>query len=367
MTVLDDARRAPPKKLTRGLAFKVFADIELSPRKSWLVAGMFGAGEMSCIYAGPGSGKSILATDMAAHVAAGWEWFSRRVQRSAVLYVAAERARLVERRLAAFRTYHKVDVLPLAVVSGCVDLRSSDAHAREIVDHAKQLREMYGLEVGLVVVDTVSRVLAGGDENSPKDMGALVGFLSQIQENTGAHVLLIHHTPQDGNARMRGHGALLGAVDTSIAIEKAGSSRTATVVKNNDGEDGACITFALESIILAIDPETGEQTTAPVVKPAIASGDIKQTQTTRLPPSAKIALRALHDAIDDHGEIPPASNYIPAGVKCVTLDHWRETAYRKGVAGSDLPRARQAAFKRALETLVAGNRVAISEPHAWPL
>ena len=37
---------------------------------------------------------------------------------------------------------------------------------------------------------------------------------------------------------MRGHGALIGAVDVSIGVEKGTSARTATVHKTNDGEEG---------------------------------------------------------------------------------------------------------------------------------
>jgi AAA domain-containing protein len=71
---LDSPRR-------RGqLSFTLYRDIELEPRKLWLVYDYLGAGELSCIFGPPGSGKSVLAGDLAAHVAAGRFWFGRRVQ-----------------------------------------------------------------------------------------------------------------------------------------------------------------------------------------------------------------------------------------------------------------------------------------------
>ena len=210
----------------------------------------------------------MLAGDLACHVAGDVSWLDRRVSKGAVLYVAAERVKLTERRFAAFRKYHRIDKLPLALISGAVNLLSTQEHVAEIAGYAANLKEKTKLPVVLIVIDTVSRVLCGGDENSPKDMGAFVANVAQLQEVTGAHVLLIHHVPQDGNVRLRGHGALLGSLDTVVAIEKSGAIRTATVQKDNDGVEDRQIAFDLKSVTLSIDPDTQEETTAPVVIPA---------------------------------------------------------------------------------------------------
>jgi len=42
-----------------------------------------------------------------------------------VLYVAAERAALVRRRFAAWRLSHDINDIPLAILSGTIDLRST--------------------------------------------------------------------------------------------------------------------------------------------------------------------------------------------------------------------------------------------------
>ena len=108
------------------------------------------------------------------------------------MYVAAERVAVVKRRLAAFRKHHDLDDIPLAVVGGPADLRTGTAHANLIAEYAARLSELAGLPTVLIIIETINRVLAGGDENSSKDMGRLLCILTDIQERTSAHILTVH-------------------------------------------------------------------------------------------------------------------------------------------------------------------------------
>jgi hypothetical protein len=241
-------------KAERSQSFILFADLETSSSKSWLVDRILGAGEFSAVYGSPGCGKGVIVEDMALHIAAGLEWHGRPVTRGAVLYVALERKKLVERRAIAFRIRRKLEDLPFAIAGGVYDFRNP-ATAAQIVDICREVERQTGEIVVLIIVDTVSRALAGGDENGPKDMGALVTTTAKIQDATNAHVLLVHHIPHDGE-RMRGHGALLGAVDTTIAVVNTGGVRTAKVVKANDSEEGEGISFAIEGVEICSDGTT---------------------------------------------------------------------------------------------------------------
>jgi hypothetical protein len=69
--------------------------------------------------------------------------------------------------------------------------------------------------------------------------------------------------------------------------------------------------------------------------------------------------------MSDLGEIPPASNHIPPNMKAVTIDQWRSYAYRLGISGSPEARARQAAFQRAHEVLIASKQAAEWDPYCW--
>jgi hypothetical protein len=326
----------------------------------WLVRGLLGAGEFSCIFGAPGSGKSVLVGDLAAHVAAGLDWFGREVSCGGVLYVAAERAALVKRRFAAWRLAKGLSDLPLAVLEGSVDLRNGQStSSNEIIAAARDLAEESGQAITLTIVDTASRALAGGDENSPKDMGALVGHLSAIQQATGSAVLVVHHIPQDGSQRLRGHGALLGAIDTSIGVEKHAEQRTATVDKANDSEEGERITFTLESIEIADDG-----TTAPIVVPSSRDPRADAARPARrLPDRSKAALDVLNDLCIDGKPLPPGYG-LPDGIRAVPVVTWRDQLTERGVIGGDDKNPR-ATFDRIKTQLLARQMVGERNAQIW--
>jgi hypothetical protein len=252
----------------QSLSFTLYRDIDPQPRKQSLVHDFLGAGEISCWFGQPGAGKSTVVIDLACHVAAGKNWFGRRVLQGGVLYVAAERADVVKRRMAAFRKHYDEQDIPLAVVGGPADLRTISEHARLIAEYAQSLEDMFGTPVRLIIIETVNRVLAGGNENDSADMGGLINTLSHVQEATGAHILTVHHTPIKGN-RLRGHSSLLGACDTTILVEKLGSGYLAQIDKSNDGPSAGQISWTVESVELHKDLETGVITSAPVVVPLL--------------------------------------------------------------------------------------------------
>ena len=217
--------------------------------------------------------------------------------------------------------------------------------ATQIVATLADLAGRYRCDAGLLIVDTTSRALCGGDENSPKDMGALIANLGRIQGSVEIHLLLTHHQPAE-KERMRGHGALLGAVDTTVHITKTTAGRFAEVVKSSDHEEGQRVAFFLNSVTVDTD-EQGDPITAPVVIEAMAG--VAPKKKASLPNAAKVAINALEEAIAELGVVPPASNHIPPATRAVTADQWRDYAYRRGISTSDKPRAKQAAFERAVK------------------
>jgi AAA domain/DnaB-like helicase N terminal domain len=342
--------------------FTLVDDIEANIVKEEIVEGVLGVGESSCWYGPPGVAKSVLVEDLALHVACGLPWHGRNVRQGAVVYVALERESLVKRRAVAFRLSKAVQGAPFAIVGGVYDLRDPGA-AAQLVGVIRDIERETEQKAALIVIDTVSRALSGGNENSPEDMGAVVASDSILKAKTGAHIAWIHHSPI-GAERLRGHSSLLGAMDVTVSVTKNGNIRTATIDKINDGMDGVVTTFTLESVVVGKDKD-GKITTAPIVVPLDTDAAIARPSPSRLPKAAEIALRALAEVVLDHGAVPAASPYIPAGVKVVEMDAWRQQAYLRGISASDQPRAKQVAFARAVQQLLTAGRVATYDDKVW--
>jgi hypothetical protein len=245
-----------------------FNEIAEEHHKSWLVRDLFGAGEFSIAYGAPGSGKSVLLGDGACHVAAGLPWFGMRTQQCAVIYVAAERHRLVKRRMAAWRKHHGRNDIPVVVLDGLFNFATDTSHGDEIVRIAEHVRVVTGHAVGWLIIDTKAQVMGGADENSSRDISVLNRNIAAIQQ-TGAHVTIVDHTPQADPTRMKGNGGLAGAADGSFLVIKENGVRVLRIGSKapNDGPDNIEIVFGLEGVVLGVNAD-GEQTEAPVVVPA---------------------------------------------------------------------------------------------------
>lgn len=341
--------------------FILFDEIDPASRKEWLVKGLLGVAEASAVYGAPGAAKSAMVEDMGLHIAAGRAWHGRDVRQGAVVYLALERAKLVERRALAFKAKHGLSGLPFAIMSGVYDLRTAEA-VNTLVTGIRGVEEATGLPVVLVIIDTLSRALCGGDENSPKDMGAIVAALSRLQVETRAHIMAIHHLPQNGEERLRGHGALLGAMDTTIHVEKLASGlRRATVAKANDSEEGESAAFNLETVTIA------EDTTAPVVIEADPL-DIPATRPKRkVPDRARLALEALTECELSKGIAAPASLELPGEVsRVVKVDDWKAELLSRRVLDPDAPNPRTD-FNRVTSQLSARSLIGIRDGFVWPV
>ena len=119
--------------------------------------------------------------------------------------------------------------------------------------------------VRLIVVDTLSRALAGGNENVPDAMEFLVTNMDHIRAKTGCAVLFVHHSDKDAAKGARGHSLLRAAVDTEIEVVDADSQRTATVVRQRDMAKGGVYGFTLKTVPLGLNRH-GEPVTSCIVE-----------------------------------------------------------------------------------------------------
>ena len=248
---LDLPDEKPKRAHLYHLDFNTAAEQALTHVNQPLVEGLLDRQAMSVLYGESNSGKTFVMLDIAFAVAAGRPWSEdKETHQGAVVYVAAEGGKGVLKRIRALKERHDVqNNVPLYVIPCPVDLLRPDADLKPLVQEIKAIAAAYGVTIELVVIDTLSRAIAGGNENDSQDMGALVRHLDLIRAHTAAHVAVVHHTGKDKAKGARGHSLLRAATDTEIEIDE----RTLTVTKQRDMEGGLSLGFSLQSIDLGTD------------------------------------------------------------------------------------------------------------------
>jgi hypothetical protein len=342
------------RKFVRGqtapFPFVLPRDITLQS-KAFLIDGFVGAEETSAWYGPPDGGKSTVVLDAGCHVAAGLDYCGRQVSRGAVLYIAVERGAVVHRRVLAWCRHHGKKDIPLAVVSEMIDLRTGQIDTDRIIATANALSEATDLPVVWIIIDTLNRALAGGDENSSKDIGMVIAAVDRIQRATGAHCSLIHHVPADRTDRMRGHGSVLGAVDLTVRITKDNDTVTVEADKANDLVEKPRFAFRFKAVELASDGET--VTTAPVLVPCDAPARPARSKPGPKSRSDRIMRDAINEALDTCGQ--DISVRGGPTVRAATLRKVREQFAKCYVIEDEdakkVADAKRKAFNRALDKL----------------
>lgn len=360
--VMSIANRFTPVR--RKFSTVLFDDVRLNPEPEMLVSGLLTAGGLSALWGEPGCGKSFFAVAMALAVATGREFLDHRVQQGGVVYVAAEGGRGLEKRLVAYRERFSPPAgTPFALIHDAVDLCTEDHETAALIAEIRDKAEAMGVPVKLVVLDTLARVMAGGNENDSQDMGALIRNADLIRKVTGAHVMFVHHGGKDREKKTRGHSSFYGALDTAVEIvaDKSSGLKTATVQKQKDAEDGGDLHFRLDVITI------GEQGGEPITSCVVVAGEAQEARPPvrerKLSATSAIALDALRRAVEDHGTAPPASNHIPASVRVVSPDLWRKNFYQ--MRADDTPEANKKAFQRATADLQAKKLAATWGEYSW--
>lgn len=220
---------------------------------AWLVRGVIVCGSVTLVYGPPGCGKTFLVLDLGLAIAARPEWFGRKIANGRVIYLAAEAGKTIRNRIAAWAREMLNGMQPgdveLEVIMSPVDL----CHPKSW-DVPRLVATIGSADV--VVIDTVSRVMAGGNENAPDDMGAFVMALDRLREELDCTVIAVHHVGKDTERGSRGHSALTCAADTWIEVDRRdGNVSVATVIRQRDGPAGDEIAFQLRQVVLGEDQE----------------------------------------------------------------------------------------------------------------
>lgn len=340
--------------------YKLLTDTDLAalPPMQWRVKGALPAEGLGAVFGASGSGKSFLVLDMLQSLAAGADWFGRRVKPCPVIYCALEGEGGIAGRVNAYRIRHgaaaeniRYLVQPFSLLDG------GDVH------ELAQAIKANGNSAGVVVLDTLNRAAPGADENGSEGMGQILAGAKELQMLVGGLVLLVHHTGKDASKGLRGHTSLLAALDAAVEVRRDADRREWLIAKSKDGADGAAHPFNLDVVELGND-EDGDPITSCVVHPVeVVANSILRP----LPPKSgnqRVAWNAIGEALREVGGGKPegAPDTLPQGRPCITL----EVALT--VIGSRLPveaKRRSERARLAITGLCSKGLVTLQDGFVW--
>jgi hypothetical protein len=255
------------------------------------VEGLLTEGGASVLYGPSNCGKSFWIVDLGVAVA------SKRmfrddldVDQGGVIYIALEGAHGAKNRMEALRRKGLLKPGdPFYLVFDQVSLLEP-GHAGRLAETVAEVAKQSGHPVKLVIIDTMARAMAGGDENSGADMTLAVKAIDAVRAATGAHVCVVHHCGKDQAKGARGHSSLRAAVDTEIEITRPEGETISTVrvTKQRDLQVGDPMPFSLKVVELATD-RRGKPITSCVVfhedsiMASNMAGKVGRPQTTNVP------------------------------------------------------------------------------------
>lgn len=358
LEALRAGHTGPPARYS----FESFWDIPLDTSCQYLVKGVLDDGAMGVVYGPSNSGKTFAVLDLALSVASGRPWLGRRVQQGLVVYVVAEGARGFARRIAAYRqeVYRGAADLRFHVLRSAVNFLDEEGDVRPLIASIRRLEKDTGHRCALVVVDTLSRAMPGGNENAPEDMSSLVSNGDHLRREIGSALIWVHHSGKDVAKGARGHSSLRAATDTEFEVSADPDLGWSTIedTKQRDMSRSLHQTYRMREVEIGVDDE-GDPITSCVVE-AVEREELAEQARERISkpsPSGQAVVNVLDKIHNDASRLPGEIFDADPGVSDPMQTGWRESDARaEFIAERDdgqekTYEASRKAFRRGLDDL----------------
>jgi len=352
-----------PHPTARRLKAHRYSDIKSVAEIPQLIRGLIPSKALIIVFGDSNTGKSFVAGDAAFKIVTGQPWNGRRTEKSAVIYVAMEGGASSFNRVLAYKKKNpfRGDV-PFSIIPSTVNMFDSPEDVAELIEVIKEEAEHFAIEVGLVIIDTLSRAMAGGNENASEDMGVIIQNADAVRAATGAALMLVHHTGKDKAKGARGHSSLRAATDTEIEISRDNNCDQGTikVTKQRDMEGGQEFGFQLDVVEIGTD-KYGEPITSCVIEWVDTA---KTRAVANLTKKEKLAFRYIEDYFGAHSQKQHVMGNVPLQNACPVADVRRYLKDR-GVTDRDKPVTERGQWKRINDGLLSKGKIEINESLMW--
>lgn len=225
-----------PQKRSR-FYFKDETELDDEPDPTWLVKDLISERSTVMIYGASGSYKSFLALDICLAIANGKETFGSETKAGLVFYGALEGKAHLKKARRAWRTLKGIDSKMENFFVGRAPMIGVEGEMQEFGDEIKKRCDQRNPT--LIIIDTLSKSMAGMNENDAADAGKFIQFCDSLVEAFGCTVIAIHHNGKEENRGARGSSAFLAGFDTVLEIKAWKSSKAVAVYvrKHKDAEE----------------------------------------------------------------------------------------------------------------------------------
>ena len=326
------------------------AEVMAMPPNEWLVEGQIPEKTVCAIYGPSGSGKTFIALDMMLSVAHNRSWHNSYTRGGAVFYIAGEGVEGLRKRLHAWHNHHQlVPDAPFYVIPQGVKLNAPAAMS----DLIATIEQMRGNEpVQAVVFDTLARCFTGA-ENETQDMTEAIDGMDLVKRTFNTSVICVHHTGKNVDKGLRGSTALIGALNSSLQVEKSDNLLRLIQEKQKDDIEGADTWLKME--IVEFQPHALDDVETSVVLQPTGEGQIKSKMT----PAESKVYDALVKAVDEHGKISSDFSW-----RWCSEEEWRNVAFSMSISTGGVD-AQRKSFRRNADRLLQKNIVAKDKDRVW--
>lgn len=228
----------------------------------WIIEGLIRDNELAMVFGKPGEGKTFYSLDMLCHISRGISYQGNYTEARPVVYIAAEAALGVRKRLMVWRDYFGESACDNFYLTEIAVPLTNKRVLQQLINEIEALN----LEKPIICFDTLAAVSGGLNENDTKDMNNATGLFRKLINKLDGTIMVVHHSGRGDADRARGSSVLDGAMDVIIKIEKDDSAVVeARITKIKDGEGLDLKSKIFHSMVIGKSNVTGNPVTSAVL------------------------------------------------------------------------------------------------------
>jgi hypothetical protein len=218
--------------------------------------------ETTVLFANPKEGKTAFNVTASLHVACGLDFGDglKVTEQRPCVYYALEGGRAIKLRITAWRKYMKEqgielpEKIPMFVVERPTNFLKEETRklaCDEIVAMDQYFKRTYDRGIGIISIDTLTKAMPAGDQNSVDDTSALFDLVGMLREaGVTASIVFVHHKARTGG--VRGSTNIEAEPDVLLDVAKDGPELVIEVSRARSIEEGAKFLFKTQGYDLGV-------------------------------------------------------------------------------------------------------------------